>query len=144
MLEQKSNYESSVRVLRVSDDSSSSSSSLSSRSNEGARAKARCSLARRLKQGLAEVLLQLGLREILATAGKADLATRPMAMWELADVEALGGVVAQHLFFQNSGIRIHFGAEMSSLLYFFFPLSFFCPHLFDEFDEPRMDDRPCD
>ena len=33
MLEQKSNYESSVRVLRVSDDSSSSSSSLSSRSS---------------------------------------------------------------------------------------------------------------
>ena len=32
MLEQKSNYESSVRVLRVSDDSS-SSSSLSSRSS---------------------------------------------------------------------------------------------------------------
>ena len=51
---------------------------------------------------------------------------------------------ARRLRNQGCGIRIHFGAEMSSLLYFFFPLSFFCPHLFDEFDEPRMDDRPFD
>ncbi|KOO52890.1 hypothetical protein Ctob_014790 [Chrysochromulina tobinii] len=60
--------------------------------DEGARAKAR-SVARRHRQRLAEVAVQLGLGEILATAGKAELAARPMAMWELAG-EALGGVVA--------------------------------------------------
>ena len=27
---------------------------------------------------------------------------------------------------------------------FFFHLSFFCPHLIDEFDEPRLDARPGD
>ena len=60
--------------------------------DEGARAKAR-SLARRHRQGLAEIALQLGLRKRLATAGKAELVARPMALWELAG-EALGSVVA--------------------------------------------------
>ena len=60
--------------------------------DEGARAKARLE-ARRHKRDLAEVALQLGLRKRLADAGKAELAARPMAMWELAG-EALGSVVA--------------------------------------------------
>ena len=37
--------------------------------------------------------MQLGLRKRLATAGKAELVARPMALWELAG-EALGSVVA--------------------------------------------------